>query len=159
MSEATKTPLEEVNEPVEAVENVETVEKPYTFRRLSSVDVFLMFKIISKIGVKEFNACFENEGIKNLVMAMMGEKKAKEDGAEQSASVTYIAVILEVADVIFKNIPKCESEIFQMLSQTSNLSVEEVKALDFADFTEMVIDFIKKEEFRDFIKVVSKLFK
>ena len=143
MSETTKTTVEEV------------VEKPYKFRMLSSTDVFLMFKIISKIGVKEFNALFENEGIKNLVMAMMGEK----NGAEQSASVTYIAIILEVADVIFKNLPKCENEIFQMLSQTSDLTVEQVKKLSFADFTEMVIDFIKKEEFRDFIKVVSKLFK
>ena len=150
MSETMKNPVEE------AVETVEPVEKAYTFRRLSSSDVFLMFKIIGKIGVKEFNACFENDGIKNLVAAMMGEKKATD---EQSVSVTYIAVILEVADVIFKNLPKCEADIFQMLSQTSDLSVDEVRALDFAVFTEMVIDFIKKEEFKDFIKVVSKLFK
>ena len=141
----------------EVTEAVETVEKPYTFRTLGGEDVFLMFKIIGKIGVKEFNACFENDGIKNLLMQLMGEKKA--DGEDQSVSVTYISVILEVADVIFKNLPKCENEIFQMLSQTSNLSVDQVKKLTFAEFTEMVIDFIKKEEFRDFIKVVSKLFK
>lgn len=153
MNETMKNPVEE------AVETAEPVEKAYTFRRLSSSDVFLMFKIIGKIGVKEFNACFENDGIKNLVAAMMGEKKANADGEEQSLSVTYIAVILEVADVIFKNLPKCEADIFQMLSQTSDLSVDEVRALDFAVFTEMVIDFIKKEEFKDFIKVVSKLFK
>jgi hypothetical protein len=36
--------------------------------------------------------------------------------------------------------------------------VEEVGKLDFPTFTEMVIDFVKKPEFRDFIKVVSKLF-
>lgn len=148
MSETTKTPIEEVIEPVAA-------EKPYKFRMLGGQDVFLMFKIIGKIGVKEFNACFENDGIKKLVASMMGEK----NGADQSASVTYIAIILEVADVIFKNIPKCENEIFQMLSQTSDLTVEQVKGLSFAEFTEMVIDFIKKEEFRDFIKVVSRLFK
>ena len=148
-----KIPNEEANIPVEAD------VKPYTFRPLGGEDVFLMFKIIGKIGVKEFNACFENDGIKNLLMAMMGEKKAENGGDDQSVSVTYISVILEVADVIFKNVPKCENEIFQMLSQTSDLSVDQVKKLDFATFTEMVIDFIKKEEFRDFIKVVSKLFK
>lgn len=143
----------------EVTEAVETVEKPYTFRTLGGEDVFLMFKIIGKIGVKEFNACFENDGIKNLLMTMMGEKRSEKGGEDQSVSVTYISVILEVADVIFKNLPKCENEIFQMLSQTSNLSVDQVKKLTFADFTEMVIDFIKKEEFRDFIKVVSRLFK
>ena len=157
-------------EPVEAVEALEAVQseaaepvKPYTFRTLGGEDVFLMFRIIGKIGLKEFNACFENDGIKNLMASMMGEKleKAKEDGnkEETSVSVTYLSVVLEVADVLFRNIPKCENEIFQMLSQTSNLTVAQVKKLNLAQFTEMVIDFVQKEEFKDFIKVVSKLFK
>ena len=135
----------------------EAAVKPYTFRTLGGGDVFLMFRIIGKIGVKEFNACFEHDGIKHLVAATMGESTVNAD--ETSVSVTYISVILEVADVIFRNLPKCEDEIFQMLSQTSNLSVAQVRKLDLVQFTEMVIDFIKKEEFRDFIKVVSKLFK
>lgn len=141
-------------------EMAETV-KPYIFRPLGGEDMFLMFKLIGKIGLKEFNACFENDGIKNLVAQMMGEKMAKADAAEASpsVSVTYISVILEVADVIFNNIAKCENEVFQMLSNTSNLTVAQVKKLPLAQFTEMVIDFIKKEEFRDFIKVVSRLFK
>lgn len=171
MSDATIEKMETVDTPVEVVEK----PKPYNFRTLGGGDVFLMFRIISKIGVKEFNACFEHDGIKHLVAAMMGEKlKAKEaekdanaeaeTAAEEeleapSMSVTYISVILEIADVIFRNLPKCESEIFQMLSQTSDLSVNEVRKLPLGDFTEMIIDFIQKEEFRDFIKVVSRLFK
>lgn len=148
----------------ETIENMENVQpeaaesvKLYEFRPLGGEDVFLMFRIIGKIGVKEFNACFKNDGIKHLVAGMMGEKALQAD--EASVSVTYISVILEVADVLFNNIAKCENEVFQMLSQTSNLSVAQVKKLPLAKFTEMVIDFIKKDEFRDFIKVVSKLFK
>ena len=142
-------------------EAAEVAVKPYKFRPLGGEDVFLMFKIIGKIGVKEFNACFENDGIADLVARLMGERmnQADEAGETPSVSVTYISVILEVADVLFNNIAKCENEVFQMLSQTSNLSVEQVKKLSLAQFTEMVIDFIKKEEFRDFIKVVSALFK
>lgn len=141
--------------------NIETstAAKPYTFRQLGGEDMFLMFRIIGKIGVKEFNACFENDGIRQLI-ARMAKEKAAEGEEEKSATsaVTYIAVILEIADVIFKNLPKCEDEVFKLLSQTSNLTIEQVKALSLAQFTEMVVDFIKKEEFRDFIKVVSKLF-
>ena len=147
---------------IESVQHdMEAAVKPYKFRPLCGEDVFPMFKIISKIGVKEFNACFENDGIKHLIAGMMGEKmkQADEAGEDPSVSVTYISVILEVADVLFTNIAKCENEVFQMLSRTSNLSVEQVKKLPLAQFTEMVIDFIKKDEFRDFIKVVSKLFK
>ena len=151
MSEATIETMENLQP--EAVEPV----KPYKFRTLGGEDVFLMFRIIGKIGVKEFNACFEHDGIKHLVAAMMGEKMMEQE--ESSVSVTYITVVLEVADVIFRNLPKCEDEVFQMLSQTSNLTVAQVKKLNLAQFTEMVIDFIKKEEFKDFIKVVSRLFK
>lgn len=156
MKEATIEKMETVQPESEAAEPV----KPYTFRTLCGEDVFLMFRIIGKIGVKEFNACFANDGIKHLVASMMGEMMANAEAEDSpSVSVTYISVILEVADVIFRNLPKCEGEIFQMLSQTSNLTVAQVKELSLAQFMEMVIDFIKKEEFKDFIKVVSKLFK
>lgn len=137
----------EMNTPMEAA------VKPYTFRKLSAVDVFPMFKIIGAIGINEFTACFEKDGIKNMIASFTGESK------EDMSSIVGISVILEIANVIIGNLPKCENEIYQILSQTSNLSVAQVKKLDMAVFFEMVIDFINKEEFKDFIKVVSKLFK
>lgn len=130
-----------------------TPEKPYVFRKLSAVDVFPMFKIIGAIGINEFTACFEKDGIKNMIASFTGES------GEDMSSIVGISVILEIANVIIGNLPKCENEIYQILSQTSNLSVAQVKKLDMAVFFEMVIDFVKKEEFKDFIKVVSKLFK
>ena len=149
--------------PAESLVEEAPVEKPYTFRRLSSPDVFPMFKIISLIGVNEFTACFEKDGIKKLIASMTGKNEGvnESENEEQfdATSVVGISVILEVANVIFGNLSKCESYIYQLLSQTSNLSVEEIKSMDMIVFTEMVIDFIKKEEFKDFIKVVSRLFK
>ena len=127
--------------------------KPYAFRRLNSTDVFPMCKIIGAIGVNEFKACFEGDGIMDMI------KTFGNDGDESKNIVSLgISVGLEIANTIFNNLPKCESSIYQLLSQTSNLSIDEVKALDFVVFTEMIIDFVKKEEFKDFIKVVSKLF-
>ena len=129
-------------------------EKVYTFRKLNSTDTFLMFKIIGKIGINEFTECFGKDTVKQMINKVTG-------GANNNDGITIvgISVILEIANVIFGNLPKCEDEIYQMLSQTSNLTVKQVKELDFATFMEMVIDFIKKEEFKDFIKVVSKSFK
>ena len=131
-----------------------TMEMPvYTFRKLNSTDVFLMFKILGKIGINDFTACFEKDTVKQMIATVTGESK------NNATAMVGFSVILEMANVIIANLPKCEVEIYQMLSQTSNLTVDEVKSLDFIVFTEMVIDFIKKEEFKDFIKVVSKLFK
>ena len=126
-----------------------TMEKVYTFRKLNSTDTFLMFKIIGKIGVNDFAKSFDKDTIQNLM----------DTKGENANTIVGISVMLEMANVVISNLPKCEAEVYQMLANTSNLTVEQVKGLDFATFAEMVIDFIKKEEFKDFIKVVSRLFK
>lgn len=149
----------------EAIENAVVVseavsnEKPYKFRLLGAPDVFLMFKIISKIGVNEFMACFKGDGIKNMVK-LFTDNGEGEDAVEVNVQLAGVAAFLEIANVIMGNLHKCEADIYTMLSNVSGMSVEEIKAPGNAVmFFEMVIDFIKKEEFADFIGVVSKLFK
>lgn len=140
------------NEAVEAVE----AEKPYTFRKLSSDDVFLMFRIISKIGINEFTTCFGKDSVINAIRGM--SKSAKKTDAGEI--IAYTSVALEAANVILGNIEKCRTDIYQMLVRTSNITLEELTAEGNAVlFLEMLVDFFKKEEFGDFFKVVSKLFK
>lgn len=136
-------------------QDIATEEKPkaYEFRQLASVDMFPMFKIISKIGVNEFTDCMEKDAVKNVIAAISGKATAKD------VKAAGIAVTLEVVNVLMTNLPKCESDIFSLLASTSNLSEATIKKMPMADFAEMVIDFVKKEDFADFIKVVSKLFK
>ena len=110
--------VEETTEMVEETEVV--VEKPYTFRKLSSTDMFLMFTIISKIGINEFMACLEGDSLKNLVKALM----SKEDNNDDIYIMGAVAGSLEIANVIFRNLHKCENEIYKLLEQTSNMTVE-----------------------------------
>ena len=143
---------------LEVVQPEEVHVKPYEFRLLGAPDIFLMSKIISKIGINEFKACFEADGLKNLIQNATLEKK--EEGEDSDLISVGAGVFLEIANVILGNLSKCEAEIYQILSQTSNMTVKEITAPgNAAMFLEMVIDFIRKEEFRDFIEVVSKLFK
>jgi hypothetical protein len=145
MSEAT----EMKKEPVE-------MEKPYTFRKLSAEDMFLMFKIIGKIGIKEFRACFEGDTLKGL----LASAQRGEDGKIDNNAIMAIGVSVgfEIADLILNNLPKCEKEIYKLLAQVAGMTEDDVKK-DAILFTEMVFDFVKKEEFPAFIKVVSRLFK
>lgn len=141
--------------PVEAVETT----KPYTFRMLGAPDVFLMFKIIKAIGINEFMACLQGDSLKSMLNMFM-ESNGNEGDQDDVLMFGALAGVLEIANVIIGNLPKCEREIYQLLAQTSNLTEDEIKAEGNAVmFVEMVIDFIKKPEFKDFIKVVSKLFK
>lgn len=135
---------------------IEVTEKPYHFRDLSSKDVFLMFRIISKIGINEFMDCFDKNGVLSVIQNMTAEEKDSDSGAMLAAA----SVLLEVANVILGNMHKCEDDIYQLLATTSNLTVKEITAEgNGVMFVEMVVDFVKKPEFPDFFRAVSKLFK
>lgn len=153
--ETTTVEMQPINEKVaefpQPVEEV--VVEPYTFKKFEAPDVFPMFKILGKIGINEFTKCFENDGIKGLIESL------KNGNTEGMDSVVGMTVMLEAVNVILGNLPKCEGEIYRLLSQTSNLTVDEVRKLDLATFTEMIIDFVQKDDFKDFFKVVSRLFK
>lgn len=132
----------------------ETNNKAWEFRTLSGEDMFLMFSIIGKIGLNKFKALFETDDVKKLIHTIMtGEIDEGLD--EESAS---LQIVIEVVQVLMSNICYAKNDIYQMLSNTSNLSVDEIKALSMGDFAEMVIEFVQKPEFPNFIKVVSKLF-
>ena len=142
------------NQEVIETEPETTRAKPYTFRRLAAEDVFPMFTIINKIGMKEFKTFFEGDNLARLAATFKGDKTA-----EAIIEEVGISVFIELVSIILGNLPKCENDIFNMLANTSDLTVEQVRKLDMADFAEMIMDFVKKAEFADFIKVVSKLFK
>lgn len=129
-------------------------EKKYEFRRLKAEDMFTMTKIISTIGVNKFRNCFHNEEVRKLTSDLKGKEASSNEVDEIG-----IGIFLELAQVILEGIDKCKDSVYKLLSDTSNLSVEEIKDLDGVTFFEMLIDFFKKEEFGDFIKAASKLLK
>lgn len=146
-----------MNSTIESVEQENIVEqKPvYTFRELQADDTFLMFSIISKIGINKITESFGHDNVKAIVDAMTNDKDENKDAAIKKLG---ISVVLEMANIVLGNLPKCKEDIYQLLANTSNLTVVQIKKLNFAIFTKMVIDFIKKKEFKDFIKVVSASF-
>ena len=134
--------------------------KPYTFRALKAEDTPYMFRIIGKIGLKEFKTMLSDDGVKAIIKPFTsGKTEETEESAEEKIALAGVAVALEIADVVCCNIPKAEDEIFAFLARVSDLDEKAVRSLDFAVFAEMLIDFFRKEEFPAFFKVVSKLFK
>lgn len=122
----------------------------YTLRPLCSKDVFPMFKIISAIGLREFKDCFNSENVREA---------AKKVGENPDYSSVGFGIFVDIAGIIVTNIPKCENEIYTFLANISNLTRKQIEEMGIADFAQMIIDIIQKPEFKDFIGVVSKLFK
>lgn len=130
-------------------------EATYTLRSLQGADIFPMSAIIKKIGVKEFKNAFQDEEIKGLVQSINNGDMSKDAAANQAG----MTVILNIVDVVLGNLPRAEKDICKFLASLSGMKPDEVAALPMATFTGMVIDVIQKDEFKDFIKVVSRLFK
>ena len=81
------------------------------------------------------------------------------NGEQADLNAVGLAVAVDIAGVIMANVPNAKEDIYLFLSQISNMSKDDIKELPISTFAEMIIDVVKKEEFKDFFGVVSKLFK
>ena len=147
----TITKKEEIMDQDAPIETTEEV-KPYTFRKLETADVFPMFKLLNKIGFKELK---DNEGLKKTLFLFMGGTA----NGKIDVNALGMDIFFEAASVICEAIPKAETEIYTLLASVAGVKAEDIKKQSPAVTFEMIVDFCKKEEFRDFFKVVSKLFK
>ena len=143
-----------------AITATEVVEvKPYTLRKLSSKEVFIMSTILKNIGFKEFRGCLESEELMVMISNMLNP--AADDGEKEKPSIEKIGIslMLDIAGVIISNMGNAEDSIYQLLSNLSGMTKDEIAQLDMEVFVEMIIDVFKQDGFVNFIKVVSKLLK
>ena len=117
----------------------------YTLRKLCADDMFIIFRIISKIGMKDVRKCMAAADVK----AAMKDKDVNSIG---------IAVAFEIASVLMEHLPDCKKEIYTFLESLSGMKAKDIAELDMVTFTQMIIDVIRKEEFRDFFTAVTKSF-
>ena len=125
-------------------------EKKYTLRKLEAKDSAPMASILSKIGLKEVKNCFSPDDMKAI---------AGGEGGIEAVGAVGVSVAFEIAGVILGNYERCQNDVFSFLASLSGMDIKQIESLPLGTFTEMVFDVVKKEEFKDFMKVVSKLFK
>lgn len=136
------------------------MSKAYEFRTLTSKDLFLIIKLVKKIGLDELAKVFEMKNIKSIIDISLRTEEAEE--AEYSNENEYIVglnIMLDVAQIIVERLDCCENEIYDLLSAASNLNKKQVQELDLDVFIEMIIDFVKLEDFQKLFTKVASLFK
>lgn len=126
------------------------MEKAYTLRDMNADDLFVVLKIVNKIGVKDIKKCFAAVDVKNAIS----------EGAENElAAAVGLQVMLEIAGLVVEHLPDCKTEIYHFLASLSGMQVEEVAAMPMGDFFGMVMDVLKHPSFNDFFQRVVGLFK
>lgn len=122
-------------------------------RKLKTDDIFPTLRIINKIGLEEIKNNLDSEKISKIMEANRDTNK------EDRIYAVGASVAFELAQTIIKNIPCCKDDIYDLFAGLTGMSNEEIGNMDLIPFTEMVVEFFKKEEFKDFIKVVSTFIK
>lgn len=137
----------------------ENIDKTYELRDLQADDLFVLVSIVSKIGIKEFKACFASDDVKDAVMSMA--KNEKEEAADNSNDITSvgISVALDIAAILMANIGGCKNDIYSLLANLSGMKAADIAKLPVMTFTSMIVDLVKKKEFADFFQEAVKLFK
>ena len=114
----------------------------YEIRPLIASDMGTVCKIISKIGVSKFKNSFDMADIKG----------------KDAESVGLLTVVFDIAGIIIDNIPNAEKDIQDFLSSLTDMDVADIQKMPFADYGELIIAVITKDDFKDFFKHVMKLF-
>lgn len=126
--------------------NEAVVEKPYTLRKLCADDIFPMCSILSKIGFKEIKNAFDIGTIRRFT-----ENKDVES--------IGLSVGMDIVSIIIANMEKCKDSLYHFLSGLTGMTKKEIGELDMEVFVELIIDVVKKEEFKVFFKAASRFVK
>ena len=114
---------------------METTEKSYELRRLNASDIFMMSKILSSIGIKEFKNCFDREKVKKLVseaneaaeaVETTGNEEAEADAKPDTrnddiATAVGMSVMFDMACIILENLYSCEKYVYEFLANLSGI--------------------------------------
>lgn len=126
--------------------NEAVIEKPYTLRKLCAGDIFPMCSILNKVGFKELKACFDID-------------KARQLASGKNVEAVGFAVAMDALSIIVANMEKCKDSLYQFLSGLTGMTKMEIDKLDMEVFFELLVDVVKKEEFKTFFKAASRFIK
>lgn len=137
----------------------------YVKRKLGVGDLMPVVRIAGKIGVSDFKKCFSGENIKRTIKVKVAEKENAESKTESQdvdkdtdviEQIGFEAV-MEAADVLLTNIPKCENELYDFLASMCELPVKEFKKLPPSAFIDIFHEIFIAEEAKDFFSHAAKL--
>ena len=145
--------IEEKMEEIKEDEPVESVERPYTLRKLKDADLFPLLKIFRKCGLKDFKDVLQEATDTD------SEDDSEDTGSAESRLESIgIGAMLSMADVVIKNIGgAAKDDIYAFYSELSGIPAEEITEMEFGTLPLMIYDSFREVKNTSFFKVLSKL--
>ncbi len=134
----TRGKAEPLEEDAEGQEE-QPIARPYTLRHLKDRDLFPMLKILKKIDISNCKDAF--------IQTASGEKTLEEIG---------IAVSIDIADILIRNMEKAEEDIYGLWSDLSGIPAEEMREMEFGTLPLMIMDTFSEARDTSFFRVLSR---
>lgn len=116
-------------------------------RKLKGTDIFKVLRLLSKLGVKDL--VFDMFGNTDLAKVKDAtDVKLLADGK----GANLMAVIFET---LTEKLPLIEDDLNQFLGDLTGNDAKEIADLEFGEYMQLIMDFFKKEELKDFFQQLS----
>ena len=126
-------------------------------RNLQATDIFLIVKILNKIGYEEIRKEINVDEIMSV-----REKISTTDDEKKKTSLIAeygVNVVMSVLGILLENLPLIEQDLYNFVGSVSGMKAKDVAKMDINKFVDLLIEIVNKEEFKDFFKRASKLIK
>lgn len=121
--------------------------KEFTFKTLTSDQLFNFCEVLDAIGIDAFADIFNKDSL--------AEFKDSEDTEKVG-----LAIGIKILKVLIKNLPKAKNQIHTFLAScVEDTTVEEIKELPLPQFIKLIKGFVSNEGMKDFFKEAISLFK
>ena len=121
--------------------------KEFTFKTLTSDQLFNFCEVLDAIGIDAFADIFNKDSL--------AEFKDSEDTEKVG-----LAIGMKILKVLIKNLPKAKNQIHTFLAScVEDTTVEEIKELPLPQFIKLIKGFVSNEGMKDFFKEAISLFK
>lgn len=133
-------------------------EKPYQLRKLSAKDISPMLRIVKKIDIRKLKNVLNDLDLSEITNAI--KENQNEEIKEESDNMAFAkigeALIFEAIPLVLDALDNSIYEINKLLASVANMELTELENLDLDIYFNLIYDFINKEEFAGFMRVVSK---
>lgn len=120
--------------------------KEFTFKTLTSDQLFNFCEVLDAIGIDEFANIFNKESLEEF----------KDSGDTEKAGM---AIGMKILKVLVKNLPKAKNQIHIFLAScVEDTTTEEIKELPLPQFIKLIKDFVTNEGMKDFFTEAISLF-
>lgn len=124
-------------------------------RNLQATDIFLIVKILNKIGYEEIRKEINVDEIMSV-----REKLSTTDDEKKKTSLIAeygVNVVMSVLGILLENLPLIEQDLYNFVGSVAGIKAKDVAKMDINKFVDLLIEIINKDEFKDFFKRASKL--